>query len=187
MSALRSSSRRSYADVVGEAGVADTTAEAISARAGLSKRYFYESFPDREGALVAALDGVFDAVRTAIVTDLAAAADRVADRSARTVAALVRTLSADRRTARLYVEARQLPALEARRVAAYDDFAELLMRHVVRADPSDIRDRLSALFIVSGTTEVISRWLAGDLHLAEDDLVHEIAAIGVSASARQRR
>lgn len=170
-------------DVVGTVGVADATAEAIAARAGLSKRYFYESFPDREGALVAALDGVFESVRAAVVADLSAVGADVRERSSRTVGALVRTMSADRRAARLYVEAPQHPALEARRIVAYDDFAQLLLERVLPGDPGDVRARMAALFIVSGTTEVLSRWLAGDVDLTEPELVEAIAAIGVSVTA----
>lgn len=169
-------------DVVGAVGVTDTTAEAIAARAGLSKRYFYESFPDREGALVAALDGVFGGVRTAIVTELAPASGDTEERATRAVAALIQTLSADRRAARLYVEASRHPALEARRDTAYDDFAQLLLDQVLRSDRDDTRARLATLFIVAGTTEVLSRWLSGQIDLTERELVHEIARIGLSAA-----
>lgn len=171
-------------DVVGAVGVADTTAEAVAARAGLSKRYFYESFRDREGALVAALEHVFDAVRAAIVTDLATTGDEVEQRATRTVAALVRTLSADRRAARLFVEAPRHPALEARRNVAFDEFSQLLMGQVLAIEPGSVRGRLVTLFIVAGTTEVLSRWLAGDLDLDEHDVVREIATIGISAASR---
>lgn len=171
-------------NVVGEAGVADTTAEAVATRAGLSKRYFYESFPDREAALVAALDQVFSAVRAAIVENLATAADDIQDRATRTVTALVRTLSADRRAARLYVEAARHPALEARRNTAFDEFSTLLIEHVLRVDPPNVQARIRALFIVSGTTEVLSRWLAGEFDLTEDELVPLISQIGISAAVR---
>ena len=169
-------------EVVGEVGVSDATAEAIAAQAGLSKRYFYESFPDREGVLVAALDRVFGAVGAAIIVDLESAGDDVPQRATRTVEALVRTLSADRRAARLYVESPQHPALEARRIRAFDDFSQLITLQVLRLDAADTRARLATLFIVAGTTEVLSRWLAGTLELDEDELVHEIAAIGLAAA-----
>jgi AcrR family transcriptional regulator len=175
-------------DVVGTVGVADTTAEAVCARAGLSKRYFYESFADRDAVLVAALDAVFVKVRAAITAKLAAAPASVGARVGRTVTALVDTLSADSRAARLYIEAGHQPALEQRRVDAYDLFAQLLVQQVLQLDdPDDPAARAAALLIVAGTTEVLARWLSGDLPITEDALVAVITDIGRSAATSLRR
>ncbi|MDT7643129.1 MAG: hypothetical protein QOC75_129, partial [Pseudonocardiales bacterium] len=46
-------------DLVGEGGVSTVTAQAVAERAGLTRRYFYESFADRDAVLVEALDGMF--------------------------------------------------------------------------------------------------------------------------------
>ena len=167
-------------DVVASVGVTDTTVEAICARAGLSKRYFYESFADREALLVAALDLVFDAVRTAIsgaLTD-----GDPAERVNRTVTVLVRTLSADERAARLYIEAPRHPALEERRIAAFDEFTQLLVQYVLDVDADDPVARAATLLVVAGTTEVLSRWLAGDIALDEDALVRTISEVGLSVA-----
>ncbi len=171
-------------DVVGVEGVAGTTVEAVCARAGLSKRYFYESFADREAVLVAALDAFFQGAQAAITPALAESAATTGERLTRTVAALVRALSADERAARLYVESSQHPALERRRTTAYDEFALLVLRYGlgVDTDPADPRSRLVALLLVSGTTEVMARWLAGDLALEESTLVETIAGIGLAAA-----
>jgi len=170
-------------DVVGEVGVAGTTAEAVCARAGLSKRYFYESFADREAVLVAALDDFFESARVAITPALAEPADSTGERLTRTVAALVGAVSADARGARLYVESSRHPALEQRRIVAYDEFAQLILRYAleVETEPVDPRAQLVALLIVSGTTEVMGRWLAGDLELDESTLVETIAGIGLAS------
>lgn len=171
-------------DVVGEDGVASTTAEAVCARAGLSKRYFYESFADRETVLVAALDAFFDAARAVVTPALAQPATSIEERLTRTVAALVRAVSADQRGARLYVESSRHPALELRRTAAYDEFADLLLRYALEIEvrPADPRAQLVALLIVSGTTEVMARWLTGDLDLDEPALVRTIAGIGLASA-----
>ena len=67
-------------DLVGEVGVAEVTAEAVAARAGLSKRYFYESFADRDALLVAASSGVFETVRAALLVHLTGSSSSVEDR-----------------------------------------------------------------------------------------------------------
>ena len=171
-------------DVVGEVGVAGTTAEAVCARAGLSKRYFYESFDDREAVLVAALDAFFEAARAAVAPALAQPAVSAEERLTRTVAALVRAVFADERAARLYVESSRHPALELRRIAAYDEFADLLLRYALEVEvgTGDPRAQAVALLIVSGTTEVMARWLTGDLDLDESALVRTIAGIGLASA-----
>lgn len=175
-------------DVVGEVGVAATTAEAVCARAGLSKRYFYESFADRETILVAVLDDFFDAARTAILPVLAAPGTTAEERLSGTVAALVASVSADPRAARLYVESSRHTALEQRRIAAYDVFADLLLEHAFDIEGADRPSaRAVALLIVSGTTEVVARWLAGDLDLDEAGLVDTIAGVGIAAAAALKR
>ena len=169
-------------DVVAAVGVAETTAEAVCARAGLSKRYFYESFADREALLIAVLDEVFTSVRTAIAGALTADRAEPAARIQRTVRALVRTLSADQRAARLYIEAPRHPALELRRIAAFDEFTQLLVEHVLDLDPKDPQARAATLLVVAGTTEVLSRWLAHDLALDEDTLVQTISDVGLAVA-----
>ena len=175
-------------DVVGRVGVADTTAEAVCGQAGLSKRYFYESFADREAVLVAALDTVFGNVQAAITARLDSAPRSVGARVSRTVTALVDTLSADERAARLYIEAGHQPALEQRRVEAFDLFARLLTGQVLQlADPDDPAARAAALLIVAGTTEVLARWLSGDLPLRKEALVEVITGLGRAAATSLKR
>ena len=106
-------------------------------RAGLSKRYFYESFADREAVLVAALDGFFEAARAAVTPALARAAATTEERLTRTVAALVqRALRRRARVPDCTSSRRGDPALEQRRIAAYDEFAELiLLRYALEVEP----------------------------------------------------
>lgn len=174
-------------DVVDSVGVADATAEAVCARAGLSKRYFYESFADREELLVAALDIVFETVRAAITAALSGTHDAVEERIRRAVAALVDTFSDDRRAARLYVEAGRYPTLERRRGQAFDEFTQLLLEQVFDVGAADDpHTRVSVLLVVAGTTEVLGRWLAGDISLGGDDLIETISQIGNAVAAAQR-
>lgn len=167
-------------DTVLDVGVLDTTVEAVCARAGLTKRYFYESFGDRDEILAVAIDAMFVDVLEAIRAALTGASPTVADRATVTVGALVDELDRDRRRARMYVEAPGHPVLRARRDAAIDTFADLLMSDVLQASPPDDRHRMVGLLVVAGTTEVVSRWLADGLPLGRDDLVEEIARIGVA-------
>ena len=60
-------------DVLAEVGVAGLTMTAVCARAGLTERYFYESFRDRDGLLRALSDQLADEVTEAIRRAIATA------------------------------------------------------------------------------------------------------------------
>ena len=146
-------------DVVGEVGPGATTVEAVCKQAGLSKRYFYESFDDREAVLVALVERVMTTVREALEAVVAEAPASPDEQMRRLVHATVDTLAADARISRLWVEASLYPALEQRRSEAYDDFAAVLARIVLpdRADEEEARDAF--LLVVAGATEILRRGL----------------------------
>jgi AcrR family transcriptional regulator len=163
-------------DVVGDVGVDGATVDAIVERAGLSKRYFYESFADRNDVLAEAFDELMNRVRRRIV--LAVAEPEAAGRLRAMVATLVRALAEDPRSARLYVEAGRSPATESRRHRAFDEFSALVVDALFDSSSDDPRTRATALLIVAGTTDVLARWLAGGLALDETEVVDLIAGIG---------
>jgi len=163
-------------DVVGEVGVDGTTVDAIVERAGLSKRYFYESFADRHDVLAEAFDALMGRVRRQLVASVAEPGS--AGRLRAMVATLVRALAEDRRGARLYVEAGRSPAAESRRHRAFDEFSDLVVAALFDTSSDDPRVRATALLIVAGTTDVLARWLAGELALDEAEVVDLIAGIG---------
>ncbi|OZC84036.1 hypothetical protein CH254_24500 [Rhodococcus sp. 06-412-2C] len=166
-------------DAVAESGVSTVTVDDICARAGLSKRYFYESFGDRDAILVSALDDVIDTVGTALnelEQDYGSAEDRVAQ----TAAALVRALTADPRASLLYTAASANPALDARRRQMVDRFTPLLMRQVLDADPADPRAEAATVLMIAGTTELLDRWLRDTLTFTEAEFVDTLTALGVA-------
>ncbi|OZF40557.1 hypothetical protein CH294_04475 [Rhodococcus sp. 14-2483-1-1] len=166
-------------DAVAESGVSTVTVDDICARAGLSKRYFYESFGDRDTILVSALDDVIDTVGTAL-NELEQQHGSAEDRVAHTAAALVRALTADPRASLLYTAASANPALDARRRQMVDKFTPLLMREVLDADPGDPRAEAATVLMVAGTTELLDRWLRGTLTFTEAEFVDTLTALGVA-------
>ncbi|MCW2749428.1 MAG: Transcriptional regulator, TetR [Aeromicrobium sp.] len=169
-------------DLIGSGGVTSATIDAVCEQAGLTKRYFYESFTDRDELFTVVIGEMFDGVQADILQALEPADASVESRARATAGALVAALDRDRRKARLYVEAPAHPALHVRRDAAVGAFAQLLMTEVLRSDPDDPRSKVAALLIVAGTTEVVSRWLAGELDLDRDELVDEITRVGIATA-----
>lgn len=172
-------------DLVGEGGVAAVTAQAIAERAGLTRRYFYESFTDRDAVLVDALDGMFSMLRADILAGLDTAGDAPLDRVRATIELLIATMD-DARVARLYVEAPGHPALQARRQQAIHSYTRLLAEEVLRLGRDDPHTELTALILVAGITEAVTSWLAGRVPLGREELIDQIVQLSVAATTGQR-
>jgi AcrR family transcriptional regulator len=169
-------------DVVGEAGVTGITVEAVCARAGLTKRYFYEAFAGRDAVLGAVADEVYAGLHEAIVAALHGVDGDERARATKAVEVFTETLDGDPRVARLYAESPGHPQLLARRDVAVDEFADLVLDDVLRLRPCE-RERLrtAAVFVVAGTTHLVTRWLAGGVPLGRLELVEEITRTGTRA------
>lgn len=164
-------------DLVGESGVEAVTAEAVAGRAELSKRYFYESFRDRDAVLAAALDLVLGPIGAELMRGLTEHGG-TAERVEYTARLLVRTFTADRRAARLYMSAPGNNALAARRRQMIDEFTPALAREILAAEPGDPEAVATTMLMVAGTAEVLDRWLRGDLALDEEQFVGTLTRLG---------
>jgi AcrR family transcriptional regulator len=171
-------------DLVGEHGPVPITVEAICQRAGLTKRYFYESFRDRDAAMFEILDGLLQTIEHGVLTSVRDAAPL--DRSRIMVELIVSSLQEDPRKARLYAEANAVEALRLHREQAMERYVVLLREVVLPfADHSDqtrvARDVISRV-IVHGSTATIAAWLSGGFVAARADLVDGIIAGGMAAA-----
>lgn len=157
-------------------GALRTTMTGICARAGLTERYFYESFRSRDEALVAALDQVAQDI-AAVTT---AAVEQVGpDVEARVRAALVALMDLVAREpdkARVaVVESDATSALRARRHELIRWFAEGLGggSRTVLGDRGWPRERalLNAHVFVAGLAELLAASLTGALEVQPEQLV----------------
>lgn len=169
--------------MVGAVGPGATTVDAVCQEAGLSKRYFYESFADREAVLVAVVEQVMTTVRAALEATAQSGSPAPEDQMHRLVGATVDTLAADRRVSRLWVEANLYPALERRRSEAYEEFADLLARIVLpgRADEEEVRDAF--LLVVAGATEILRRGLREGSPRKTAEMVDVLQRVGLAIRA----
>ncbi len=114
------------------------TVEAVCARAGLTKRYFYEAFADRDAVLAAVADGVYADLHAATVAALRGAGGDERTRAITAVEVFAETLDTNPPIARLYAESPGHPLLFARRDAAVDVFADLVLDEVLRLGPGSV-------------------------------------------------
>ncbi len=168
------------------------TVRAVCARARLNDRYFYESFTDRDALLLAVFDDIAEGGLRVFLRAIEDSSPDLDVRVRAVVEAVIDYFVADPRRGHLVFAAREelrsrrqdMIRLVARIVA--DQSAELLGD---RAAPEPDRG-LGALTMVSGTLEVFSSWLRGEVdvtreHLA-DFLVAMLLTTGDLAAALRR-
>ncbi|HWU20303.1 MAG TPA: hypothetical protein VN088_02175, partial [Nocardioides sp.] len=150
-----------------------------------TKRYFYESFADREELLVTAVHELFERVWVAVMHAVEAHPDDPPARVSSAVEALADALVGDPRGARLYVECAALPALSRRKEDAIARFAGLAADRLLPfASDFPVAQRLvAARFVVAGATDVMTAWLAGELEGGRDDVVRAILRTALSGCA----
>jgi AcrR family transcriptional regulator len=152
------------------------TMTGVCAAAGLTERYFYESFRNLDEALTA----VMDTIATEIEERTRAAADAAGDdaraRVEASIRAFVELLVADPRKGRVaIIESVAVPALRHRRTE--------LLRHFAHRSAEEARelvglphrgaheDEIAGLLFIGGMAELITAWLDGVLEATPDDIV----------------
>jgi AcrR family transcriptional regulator len=164
----------------------DLTVRAICSEAGLSARYFYESFTDKDQLVAAVFDWVIADI--AATTQAAVAAAPRDEQTRAGIANLVRTVADDARIGRLLFNPRLTNAVLARkRAEAGGVFAILSGEHATSAYelPDDDWTKSAAHFIVGGVAQTISAWVSGDVRLSQAQLVAQLTRILDGLAARE--
>ncbi len=161
--------------VLGDHGESRTTMTAICAEAGLTERYFYESFSGRDEALLAALDAVCEEIGATAVRAIEDTTGDAGERVHAAIGAVVELVARQPAKGRVAViESAANPRLRARRHELVGVFADLVAREAAelygdRAWPPP-RARVHGLVFVAGLAELVATWLAGELEMTQDEL-----------------
>lgn len=159
----------------GTEGYPNAPVKKICDEAGLTQRYFYESFTDREALLDAVYRSCVDALResagAAALTYLAqipevtaggpVPADRIPGLAHTAFGAFLETLTADPRRARVVlIEVVGVsPDLEKLRIGAIHSWAEMILGFAARPErPASAEDRLAAIGLVGAITQLLVDW-----------------------------
>ncbi|MGZ8738840.1 MAG: TetR/AcrR family transcriptional regulator [Nocardioides sp.] len=175
--------------LLAEHGEAGTTMTSICARAGLTERYFYESFAHRENALLDALDHVSNQIAAAAVRVLEEASGSPEERVHAVMASFVDLVSRQPALGLVaVVHSSATPSLRARRHELIRTFAELVAREAAslygdEAWPAD-RARLQGLVYIAGFAELVAAWLTGEVELTAEQLTETASDVFVSLSRR---
>ncbi|MGI9085785.1 MAG: TetR/AcrR family transcriptional regulator [Aeromicrobium sp.] len=157
-------------------GEARTTMTAICARAGLTERYFYESFGYRDQALVAALDEISDEIARTALEAVAASSGESADRVRATIGAVVDfVVDAPEAVRVAVIESTANEALRTRRHELLGSFAALVATeaHGLFGDETwpPPRDHLQGVIFIAGLSELVASWLLGEVEMTPEELV----------------
>ncbi len=175
--------------LMAEHGEAGTTMTAICAQAGLTERYFYESFAHREDALLAALDHASTEIASAAVRSLEATSGSPEERVNAVMASFVELVSRQPSLGLVaVVHSSATPSLRARRHELIRTFAELVAREAAtlygeKAWPTD-QARIQGLVYIAGFAELVAAWLTGEVDLTPEQLTDTASDLFVSLTRR---
>lgn len=164
----------------------ELTVRALCRQAGVSARYFYESFTDKDQLVAAVFDWVIGDIAATTQAAVAAAPRHEQNRAG--IANLVRTIAGDARIGRLLFNPKLSNAVLARKRAEVGGvFALLSGQHVTSAYqlPENGWTKSVAHFVVGGVGQTISAWVSGDIRLDQPQLVEQLTRILDGLAARE--
>ncbi|MGW7019940.1 TetR/AcrR family transcriptional regulator [Streptomyces decoyicus] len=154
-------------------GYTATGVKDLCREAGLTDRYFYESFANREELLLAVFDAVTEQLLHRIRQAAASAPQTSPEREVATVDAFVRELTTDPRTARLlFVEMHGVNNVVRQHARAgiqhFVDLVASMIREVLPPDTPDAQLRMTALSVIGAMEQPLLAW-----HFKEVDIPAE--------------
>ena len=163
-------------ELFGTRGYRETGVKDVCRAAGLTDRYFYESFADRKELFLAVFDGRVDELFDAVVAAVAAAPPQPADQLRAAIGTFLELVTGDERTPRLVFSepAAVGPEAEAHKRATLRRFSEAASA-TARAHMGD-DDRLAPLIglaVVGALERVVVEWQDGELHTSIGAVVDE--------------
>lgn len=163
-------------EVWGREGGPPVTMTRVCAEAGLTERYFYESFTGLAQAQIAVMERVAEEIAERTVAVLESTAGGPTERVRAAIGAFVQILTDDPRKGRVaIVESASVEAVRVPRARMLRQFAELAA-HEARElyGPqawSEAEGRLAATMFIGGLAELVTAWIEGTLDASPDDIV----------------
>ena len=170
----------------GRRGVAATGVKDICRRAGLTDRYFYESFRDGGELFTAVFDRATGHLFEVVTDALRAAPPRPEAQARAVIEAYVRALADDPRLARVvFVEAPSAgPEVERHMRATLRRFASLIevaaRPHLPPGVPDDVL-RFGAISLVGAIERLMIEWQDGELGLDIEQIIDYLAGLILAA------
>ncbi|MDZ7910500.1 MAG: TetR/AcrR family transcriptional regulator [Rhodococcus sp. (in: high G+C Gram-positive bacteria)] len=171
-------------NLVQEHGIGTLTVSVVCERAGVSKRHFYEQYDNLDGLAVEVLERSF----TAVSERISATAHQPTDGAdggfiAAAVEAILATFD-DARMAKLYLEAAGNRGLRDTKDRAVAKFVDNMLEALTENNSPDPRATLTAHLLIAGASEVVAKWLDGDITLNRREVAACLVALGSDGARR---
>ncbi len=171
----------------GPSGVKDVCREA-----GLTHRYFYESFADGEALFLAVFDSVTDELFAEVASAVAAVGPGAEAQLRAAIGTFLGALSDDPRKARLiFSEAAAAGARAEEHMRAtlrrFTDLVALTARPHLPPGASDDQVTIVALSLVGTLQQVLTEWQAGAVDIPVDRMVEGVVELYLGLAFRQGR
>ena len=168
-----------------ESGWAAVTMRGVCARAGLTDRYFYESFSDRDALLARIWDQMRDETLRMLLDAITPYADQgPLDQLHAALAAVVHHIGDEPQRAQIvFGDHAGSAVLEQRRREAIQMAVDLLIglaRPYLRPDVDEVAFRVNVLMGIGGFVETMLAWRSGLVEADADTLVEYLARLGAA-------
>ncbi|MGQ4601206.1 TetR family transcriptional regulator [Nocardia sp. R6R-6] len=161
-------------DLIGDSGASGVTMRAVCRKAGLTDRYFYESFAGRDELLDVLYRQVADEFLEPI-TAFAAAEDPSRARVPAEI--LVDKVLADPRKSRLLlVEPYSGTGFGRTTLALLPEFTRIMQDHLLGHIDDPTKRRLAAVTMASGNAGMFAAWLDGSLCAGREQIIEHCVA-----------
>ena len=173
-------------DLIGTSGWSSATMTAICGRAGLTERYFYESFRNRDALFLSLIREVVERIEQAVVTAAAAPGLTKRERNRGLVEACLEILLADPRLGRVaLLEGVEQPELRRVRREALTRLERLLEANwTALVGPGSAGagspPALVAASLVGAAQELLTRRLDGELAATDEQLADHLVDLAIA-------
>ncbi len=171
-------------DLLGSDGWPATTVRAVCRHAGLTPRYFYESFPSLDSLLVAVFDDVVSDLVEVVLEAVRAAPDNAHAKARAAIGGFVRHVMRDPRRARIvFSEALGSEALARRRSETLHLFAEMIAEQGRAFYGLRGNERLAdttAYMLAGGLAELLLAWHDGTINSTPEQLIKDCTELFVA-------
>ncbi len=174
-------------DIIGETGTAGVSVRSLCRRAGLTDRYFYESFESRDALVVQ----LFEQVAHDVYERVAAATRGLEEPEAWARAAvrvLVDVATEDPRKGKLLlVEPLSEPSLSLAAIASVPSLTKILGLTALYRDASKRQRAMTAIGLTGMIGGLFAAWLSDNLHVSADELVEHCVGMIVGSATYPTR
>lgn len=168
-------------ELIGGSGWSQTSVRGVYQLAGVSPRFFYESFQSLDELAVALYDEIVAEAAAKMIAAVGEAGDDRHEQARAAIGSVLDALTEDERKARVvFVEALGCEVLATRRRQTLHELADVigaLGAVSYRRLPAEPIAKMTSTLLAGGVFELLIAWLDGSIEVSREQLVEQGAAL----------